>query len=688
MDETCQFMCDGVADFSYQNAIGQVNFTFSPVATPTQFNSTFTGFCPGTYVVTATDAVGCSATTMININPASPLFVSLNPNDATCGQCNGSIAVNVIGQNFPYTYMISPGGSIPPTSPITNLCPGTYNVTVMDALGCMTFAGATVGNGPSLSGVTVSDVIYHESCYMAGDGGVDISVSPAGTYSYLWSNGDTTEDLSNAISGSYWVIVSSAGACNQYNYNVGVTGTNCGSISGKAWVDSNNLCINNPGDWPNYNAKITLNNGAIAFTNSQGDYLFSQVPLGTHTLSKVNAWWMTGVQPSASCAQGNAVTLTSTSNNVGNNQFIDSSYQIADYQIWAFSQNYVPGDTSRIKIYPERSFVTGTALGIVSLVINDSLNYLYANPAPSSVNSTPNGDSLSWTLPIPLYTTYSWSNPPIEVFVSTPTTYTLGPVLSSPLSITSIGWTDPNLNNNVYTVSSAIASSFDPNEKYVQPLGEGPQGKILKKDSLMEYTVVFQNTGTAPARNIRILDTLSDKLDINTLWIRGGSHTYTAQVRNGNILDIYFKDIYLPDSNQNEPMSHGFVTYRIHQKQSNVIGDVIKNTASIYFDYNAPIRTQTTINTLILPTGVSDLKKSNDLRVYPQPTTSKLYVECTADEILECRVMDLQGRMVLNQSNTNKGFQIQLDVDALPSGMYLLEVETNNGNQHQIVMVE
>ncbi|QLH45248.1 MAG: SprB repeat-containing protein [Bacteroidota bacterium] len=657
VDESCAGMCDGIVDFNYQNGTGAVSMTFSPQAFPTQFGTTYYGLCPTVYTVTATDAVGCTQTTTVTINPAIPLSLALTPGNATCGQCNGSIAATAIG-GFPmYTYLLQPG-NITAQPPFNNLCPGNYIVNVTDAMGCNSSATAVVGNGPLLSGVTVTNTTYNESCYLSGDGGIDITVTPAGSYSYLWSNGDTTEDLSNAISGSYWVIVTNGGACQQYNYTIGVTGINCGTIAGNAWIDSSNACIQNAGDWPNPSAKIQLSTGAIAFTNSQGDYQFNQVPLGTHTLSKTNVWWMSGYQEALTCPQGNMVTLT---NNVLNNHFIDSSLNIADYSIWAYSQNYVPGDTTRIKIYPYRSYLLTPAQGIVSLVLNDSLNHLYSFPAPTSVNTTPNGDSLTWIMSIPSWSGYSWLNPPIEVFVGTPTNYTLGPVLSSTLQITPIALSDPFLSNNTYTVSRPIASSYDPNEKYVSPRGEGPQGKITKQDTLLEYTVVFQNTGTAPARNIRILDTLSSKLDLSTLWVREVVITTRHKCGMGIFL-IFILKIF---TCQTVPTMNHSVMVLSHipsNKNSNAIGDVIQNSASIYFDYNAPIKTNTTINTLAHPTSVTDLTQRNGISIFPQPAVSTVNIRSTGSTLREIRLYDFQGRILQKQEVFSSSSAYQLDL--------------------------
>jgi hypothetical protein len=69
------------------------------------------------------------------------------------------------------------------------------------------------------------------------------------------------------------------------------------------------------------------------------------------------------------------------------------------------------------------------------------------------------------------------------------------------------------------------------------------------------------------------------------------SHPYTASITNQNKIEWAFANINLPDSNINEPLSHGYVSYRVKPKSTATAGDVINNLASIYFDYNLPVAT-------------------------------------------------------------------------------------------------
>jgi hypothetical protein len=62
--------------------------------------------------------------------------------------------------------------------------------------------------------------------------------------------------------------------------------------------------------------------------------------------------------------------------------------------------------------------------------------------------------------------------------------------------------------NNINYFTTITVSSYDPNFKEVSPEGTGPTGLITRNDSVLEYMVHFQNTGTAPAQNIVVVDTL------------------------------------------------------------------------------------------------------------------------------------------------------------------------------------
>lgn len=145
-----------------------------------------------------------------------------------------------------------------------------------------------------------------------------------------------------------------------------------------------------------------------------------------------------------------------------------------------------------------------------------------------------------------------------------------------------------------------VRGSYDPNDKQVFPKGFTNQGIVLPGTRL-HYHIRFQNTGTDTAFIVYVLDTLSDNLDLSTLVFGPTSHTGTVTIlktANGkNVLRWYFDPIFLPHKAVNEPASNGFIDFFISPKPGIPLGTQAENRAAIYFDFNPPIITNTTLST-------------------------------------------------------------------------------------------
>jgi hypothetical protein len=127
---------------------GTPNYTYSWNDGPTSEDRT--GLVAGTYIVTVTDANGCTATRSESITQPALLVVSLTKTDPTCPpgsnlpfSANGTITVSVSGGTPNYTYSWSDG---PTTQNRTGLQAGTYTVTVTDANGCTAMQTITLIN--------------------------------------------------------------------------------------------------------------------------------------------------------------------------------------------------------------------------------------------------------------------------------------------------------------------------------------------------------------------------------------------------------------------------------------------------------------------------------------------------------------------------------------------------------------
>jgi hypothetical protein len=119
------------------------------------------------------------------------------------------------------------------------------------------------------------------------------------------------------------------------------------------------------------------------------------------------------------------------------------------------------------------------------------------------------------------------------------------------------GFEDYVIDNNRDTLSQVILNAYDPNDKGVSPPGETEYGYISREDSILHYTIRFQNTGTYYASNVFLFDTIASELDIETIDITGTSHSMYMEYLDERAVVFRFDNIFLPDSNINEPESHG-----------------------------------------------------------------------------------------------------------------------------------
>jgi hypothetical protein len=215
------------------------------------------------------------------------------------------------------------------------------------------------------------------------------------------------------------------------------------------------------------------------------------------------------------------------------------------------------------------------------------------------VSSTPPPDSISGQLCYWQIDSLTYGElKTINAIVLMPNAGQVGSLIDASASFLTIS-PEEGLSFNAF-FSDALQCSFDPNDKQVTPPGTGVQGLIPINTEWLDYTIRFQNTGTAPAATVIVKDLISLNLDRHSLQLLGTSHELTGMsIRPDGVAEFTFEGIELPDSASNEPGSHGFVRYRIRPNVTASHGSIINNTASIYFDSNEPVITNTVINTLV-----------------------------------------------------------------------------------------
>ncbi|MEO6037601.1 MAG: T9SS type A sorting domain-containing protein, partial [Saprospiraceae bacterium] len=225
--------------------------------------------------------------------------------------------------------------------------------------------------------------------------------------------------------------------------------------------------------------------------------------------------------------------------------------------------------------------------------------------------------------------------------------------------------------------TQTVVGSYDPNDKQVSPGENEWGGSIYEKDSVLRYTIRFQNTGSHPATTVEIRDTLDEDLDVGSIITGATSHPFKMLFEGKNGLIFRFENINLPDSLFSQAASQGFVTFTIQRKPNLPIGTVIPNRAGIYFDFNAPVPTNWVESVLRPPagTGPEPLRQFN-IALFPNPNTGcfKIELPAAAPPGMSLRIIDLAGRLVVEkQTEIGSAYQV-VNAESLLPGLYFLEV--------------
>ncbi len=220
-DISCFGGSDGSANANASNGVGSYTYAWSNGTNGTILSNV----AAGTYTVTATDNNGCTATSTVTlqnppqINISTTVTSDYNGADVTCaGANNGNANASVTGGIGVIAYSWSNGQT---GANIVNIGAGTYTVTATDVYGCTSTETVTLSN-PSSVGVAINITSDYNGSDISCKGGTDGSATAAGNggvggYTYLWSNGQNTANLTNVGVGTYTVTATDANGCTRVN---------------------------------------------------------------------------------------------------------------------------------------------------------------------------------------------------------------------------------------------------------------------------------------------------------------------------------------------------------------------------------------------------------------------------------------------------------------------------------------
>jgi uncharacterized repeat protein (TIGR01451 family) len=239
-----------------------------------------------------------------------------------------------------------------------------------------------------------------------------------------------------------------------------------------------------------------------------------------------------------------------------------------------------------------------------------------------------------------------------------------------------------NISNNNQILTCIVSNSQDPNFKEVNlPMALNPQ--ITEE---LIYTIHFENEGNANASNIYITDEISDNLDLHSFKFLNTSHSCNFSIDStSRILTVYFNSINLPSNQVDYEMSKGSFSYSLEEINNIALNDTIKNKASIYFDFNAPLITNETIN-VNLSAAELEMKNINNslINLYPNPANDVLNISVSNDLINSSYIInDAIGRQIIKGKFDKNS--IQFNSIFFKEGVYFIKLENGLNKKFNII---
>lgn len=403
---------------------------------------------------------------------------------------------------------------------------------------------------------------------------------------------------------------------------------------------------------------ISINNSQSIYTDQNGNYTF-YLNAGTYT-----------IQPSMALLEGittgnNVLSLLSTTNisnfNVGLRctaaSTITASFGSSRFRCNTTGTGYISFTNNGCS----------DASGTIKLLKPTTLTCYNFNPSPSQVN----GDTLIWN--VSNTKPFSWNL--IYFNIVFPSENFTGVNLNFDL------WTYTNNITTFTKINGPVRCSYDPNDITLYSENKVNPDSISLQTNPLTYQINFENYGNDTAFVVKIRDTLDANLDLKTIKVIGNSHNFKLSTNeNINSLEFVFDNAKLTARAENPIKSTGFVKFSI-QKKIIQAGTVIQGNASIYFDFNPAVKTNTNRTTVAnRPTYNSDenMDKDVDLVVFPNPSSDILYFKSDKHKIQNIEIYDSNGKTVLTLNNILTS-TLMLPIVDFGNGTYIYKIQLKDG---------
>jgi hypothetical protein len=586
VDTTVATVVNGIAPITFQWGDG-----FSSIGGDGEIHNYLQS---GIYIINISDSTGCSISVFDTITNSSvnvTLTQAVQP--ACAGDTTGSIIIAANGGTSPYHYHWVTGNNTPT---LLDAAAGAYSVTVTDNNGCSTIF---YHNLAPVSDVWAYYVYADGTNANCGNNGTVTAVASEGVppYTFLWNNGATTPNLTGLSGGTYVVTVTDSTGCTRHA-NAHVETICVSFITGSVFVDVNSNCVVDTGETPITSLGVRAQKGShyyYGYTHANGGYTIQVPDTGLYHIAVSTSNYICANM--TFCGDTSQTILVSgNGSTVAGNNFSASSAAGFDLQIHPGWTSGNPGFMKTYWLLPfNRALTPFSGPATITFTYDPHLEYVYSDtpyiPVHDSVNHT-----LTWTISNIPSPSWDWQDVRPITHFRVPLSVSVGQQLTSTFSISPVTG-DCDTSNNSETYNEVVTGSHDPNEKDVSPANS-----IAAEDSVLTYSIHFQNTGNDSTWFVIIRDTLSSFLDATSVQNIASSHPYSDfSISGEGILKWTFNPLRLVDSVTNPSGSKGFVMFTVKKRSDAPVGAIIQNNASIYFDYNVPVVTNTVIDTVMTP---------------------------------------------------------------------------------------
>lgn len=511
----------------------------------------------------------------------------------------------------------------------------------------------------------------------------------------LQLNGTTWNDFSNnypgaksitTARGSIWAIGNAPKPLSMWNSNVWVMRLfrNMAMVRARVFLDENNDCILNKTDKPLPRQLIKL--AALSryvITNEDG--------LTEFLLPNNQVTYKFEVRPGRNLLASNCAD-TVLSKTFVPNRYIDSFQfplkrkpNISDLRIFIASPKGAQVVKDKKTEYIISCENTGSLplSGSIVLKKNAWLKNIGALPAPFSSNDS----VIEWS--------YSNLDPGAKKLFyyqgsATDPRFSENSALNATAMASISAGGNSYADDDIDSIQQTIDSDVNPFRKDIYPLpAPGDSITYLTMDNRqIRYSITFQNFGTDTVFNAVITDTLDLNLDISYIQETGSNKSYYTEIQTDpnnsyrGIVIWHFPNINLipnPAKNFEQTASGSYIGFKIVMNPVSS-GYLVRNTAAVFFDNTYSGKTNTAYCT-IMTSGLNDITYDNNGILYPNPAGDQLFIKTSLNSGNILTIYNMQGVAVQTVTLTDTTDQAQLDIATLPSGLYMLSIQTFAGTR-------